>query len=162
MGAPILEGKALDKALQEKIADLELSVEHLSLLQANDALCLLKNALAMPKLQFILRTSPCCGNPLLSTFDGVLPNGLSKILNIELNDSQWKQASLPVQMGGLGVRSVCMLTHSAFLGSAAATQSLQIVILPKSFHDTEDPMVSSALVSWKSLMHKDEPIDEIR
>ena len=69
----------------------------LSLLQAHDALCLLKNALAMPKLQFILRTSPCAGKPLLTTFDGVLHNGLSKILNVELNDSQWKQASLLVQ-----------------------------------------------------------------
>ena len=109
-----LKGRAVDKVLWEKIADIEWSVERLSLMQAHDALCLQNKALAMPKLQYILRTSPCAGNPLLSTFDGVLCNDLSKILNIKLNDSQWIQASLPVQMGGLGVRRTCMLAPSAF------------------------------------------------
>ena len=137
-------------------------MECLSLLQAHDALCLLKNALAMPQLQYILRTSPCAGNSLLSTFDSVIHNGLSKILNVELNDSQWKQASLLVQMGGLGMRSACMLAPSAFLASAAATLSLQNAILPESLHDTEDPTVSFALASWKILTHKGEPIGGIR
>ena len=61
LGAPVPEGKAVDKALREKIADLERSMEHQSLLQAYDALCLLKNALAVPKLECVLRTSPCAG-----------------------------------------------------------------------------------------------------
>ena len=85
LGAPILERKAINTALQAKIKNLERSVKRLSLLQAHDALCLLKNALAMPKLQYILRTSPCAGNPLLSGFDDVLRRGLSKILNVDLN-----------------------------------------------------------------------------
>ena len=42
----LLEEKAVDAALQAQIKDLERSVERLSLLQAHDALCLLKNALA--------------------------------------------------------------------------------------------------------------------
>ena len=125
LGAPILEGKAVNKALQAKIKGIERSVERISLLQAYDALCLLKNALDMPKLRYILRTSPCAGNPLLSAFDDVLRRGLSKILNVDLDDSQWTQTSLPVQMGGLGVRSASMLAPSAFLASAAATLSLQ-------------------------------------
>ena len=107
------------------VPDLERSVERLSLLQDHDAPCLLKNALAISKLQYILRTSPCSGNPLLSTFDKVLRCGLSKILNVNLNDTQWTQATLPVFMGGLGVRSACMPAPSAFLVSAAATVSLQ-------------------------------------
>ena len=116
----------------------------------------------MHKLQYILRTSPCAVNPLLSTFDGVLRNRLSKILNVERNDSHWKQASLPVQMGRLGVRSECMLAPSAFLALAAATLSLRNAILPESLHDTEDPTVSFAPASWKTLTHKDEPIGWIR
>ena len=88
LGAPIVEGKAVNTALQAKIQDLEWSVELLSLLQAHDALCLLKNALTMPKLQYILRMSSCAGNPLLSAFDIVLRLGLFKILNVDLNDSQ--------------------------------------------------------------------------
>ena len=64
-----------------------------------------------------LRTSPCAGKPLQSTFDKVLRCGWSKILNVNLNDTQWTLATLPVYMGGLGVRSACMLAPSA---SAAA------------------------------------------
>jgi len=40
----------------------------------------------------------------------VLPQiGLSRILNVDLNDDDWLQASLPVNNGGLGIRSVTML-----------------------------------------------------
>ena len=51
LSEPILEWKAVNTALQANIKDLERSVELLSLLQAHDALCFLKNALAMPKLR---------------------------------------------------------------------------------------------------------------
>ena len=89
LGAPIFEGKAVNTALQAKINDLERSVERLSLLQAHDALCLLKNALTMPKLQYIHRTSPCADNLLLYALYDFLCRGLSKILTVDLNDSQW-------------------------------------------------------------------------
>ena len=82
----------------------------------------------------------------------------SKILNVELNDFQRKQASLPVQMDRLGVRSAYMLAPLAFLASAPAMVSLQNAILPESLHDTEDLIVSFAVASWKTLTHNDEPI----
>ena len=47
LGVPILEGKAVDRALIANITDLERSVERLSLLPAHDTLILLKNVLAM-------------------------------------------------------------------------------------------------------------------
>ena len=50
LGAPILEGKAVDRDQNANITDLQRSVERLSLLPAHDALCLLRNALATPKL----------------------------------------------------------------------------------------------------------------
>ena len=59
----------------------------------------------MPKMLYILRTSPCAGNPHLQEFDNVLRSGLDTILNVQLSDVQWKQASLPVHMGRLGMRS---------------------------------------------------------
>ena len=125
LGAPVLEGRAVDNVLKVKIATLERSIKRLSTLQSHDALCLLKNSIAIPKQLYILRTSPCTNNPLLQQFDMVLKNELETILNVQLSDTQWKQASLPVHMGGLGVRSACMLAPSAFLASAAATIPLQ-------------------------------------
>ena len=111
--APVLEGKAVDNALKDKIVTLERSITRLSTLQTHDALYLLKNSIAMRKLLYILRTSTCANNPLLQVFDMKLKERLQTILNVELNvelsNFQWKQVSLPVHMGGLGVRSACML-----------------------------------------------------
>ena len=110
----------------------------------------------------MLRTSPCAGNPLLSKFDNILRRGLSKILNVDLTDSQWTQASLPIQVGGLGVRSACTLAPSAFLASAAATLSLQNAILPEELREIEDTVFAFALSTWKSLSSNVEPFDDIR
>ena len=47
-----------------------------------------------------------------------------------MNDIQWTQATLPVKDGGLGIRSMIALAHSAFLTSAADTLRIQNGILP--------------------------------
>ena len=55
LGAPVLKGKAQDKAIQDKIDDLTSTVERLKHLQAHNALVILKNSLATPKLLYLLR-----------------------------------------------------------------------------------------------------------
>ena len=62
-------------------------------------------------------------------FDNTLRSGLTSILNVDLSENQWTQASLPVGDGGLGIRSAQMLAPSAFLASAASTLQLQQSIL---------------------------------
>ena len=111
----------------------------------------------MPKLLYILRTSPCANNPLLQQFDMMLKNGLETILNVQLSVTQWKQASLPVHMGGLRVRSVCMLAPSAFLASAAATLPLQEAIPSASVAGADDTEVSNIKTTWSCLANKTEP-----
>ena len=65
----------------------------------NYALVLFKNRLILSKLLYLLRTANCSGNMILLTFDDALRSGLSTIMNINLNDDQWIQASLPVRNG---------------------------------------------------------------
>jgi len=81
---------------------------------------------------YLLRTSDCGDNPLMSEFDNTLRSGLTSILNVDLSENQWTQASLPVGDGGLGIRSAQMLALSAFLASAASTFQLHQYILPNS------------------------------
>jgi len=59
LGSPVLKGKAQDAAISHKIDELKKAVDRLSLLQTHDALVLLMNSLAMPKLLYTLRTSDC-------------------------------------------------------------------------------------------------------
>ena len=112
--APVFKGSAQDTVLKQKVEQLQKAMERLSFVHSHDALVLLKSSLSMPKLIYFLRTSNCCDNPLLTTFASTLKQGLSSVLNVDLTESQWLQASLPVRHGGLGIRSVQMLAPSAF------------------------------------------------
>lgn len=164
LGAPVMAGTAVDHALREKKESLEQAIGRLFLLPAHDALCLLRNSIAIPKLLYTLRTSPCSNSPILAEFDGILRGGLCRLLNVNLSDVQWSQASLPVHKGGLGVRSACMLAPSAFLASAAATLPLQEAILAPSAlsMNNEDKAVKDALIVWHELTNAPEPSDTCR
>ena len=157
LGAPVIKGRAQDAVLREKIEQLTKAVERLSLIHSHDALVLLKNSLSLPKLMYFLRTSDFSDNHLLLTFDNILRSGLSSILNVELNDIQWLQASLPVRHGGLGIRSAYMLAPSAFLASAASTQDLQQSILPDYVSALEDEEVLEAEARWSQLSGTSRP-----
>ena len=85
------------------------------------------------------------------SFDDILRKGLSLVLYVELNDKQWSRVNLPIHIGGLGMRSACMLAPSAFLASAAATLPLQDAILAGSVQGIEDQAVTEAMNSWTSL-----------
>ena len=75
---------------------------------------------------------------------------------MELTDSQWSQASLPVRRGGLGFRSAAILAPSAFLASAVSTLEIQDAIL--AFHNPEDPQFAKAISAWQTLTKESPPI----
>ena len=79
----------MDCILSSLYEDLKLAVDRLQLISAHDALVLLKTCLGGPKLQFVLRSSPCCDHPLLRQFDDLLRLALSKFCNVALTDDQW-------------------------------------------------------------------------
>ena len=121
LGAPLLPGAALDNALSSRHAELAQAKSRLCQVTAHDALVLLKSSLSTPKLQHILRSSPCSGHQALNEIDSVLRSSVSEICNTVLSDTQWAQASLPVKAGGLGIRRSSHVAPSAFLASNAAT-----------------------------------------
>ena len=132
LGSPIGNLDSVTAALRGKINSLEIMGETLSHVSAQDALILLCNAFSIPKLLYILRTSPSFLSPALDSYDESLKSIVSRITNIhfEANDPAWSQATLPVGVGGLGIRSTVQLTPSAFLASASATHDLVQEILP--------------------------------
>ena len=72
----------------------------------------------------MLRCLPCVNHPELVKFDELVRTGIVRILNVDLSDQQWLQASLPVRNGGLGARRVAPLAISVYLASAASTRGL--------------------------------------
>src|SRR5207244_2681554 len=103
---------------------------------------------------YMLRASPCAGHAALSTFDESLRRALCCIVNLELTEDQWKQASLLIHFGGLGIRSVSSLAPSAFLASAAGTSVLQDAILPSS-HICSFDFAGQVLELWSSLSNSE-------
>ena len=114
----------MDLTLEKKLDDLK---PHL----AYDALVLLRASCNAPTLMYVMRSSPCAGHILLSDVDNSLRLTLSNITNIKITDEQWRQASLPVKAGGIGVRSVISIAPPAFLSSSTSTQQLQALLVGK-------------------------------
>ena len=87
----------------------------------------------------------------MAQFDSTVRAGLESILNVELSDTHWLQATLPVREGGLGVRSLVSLAPSAFLASAVSMHSLQDEILPQMSSCPDTDFISCA-DSWSQLV----------
>ena len=130
LGAPILPDVSLDEHLDNAISKLKAMENKLVDLSSQDALFIIRNSLALPKLNYILRATPCSGHHLLNVYDDNLRLMLINILNISLTDSEWAQATLPIGLGGLGVRKSAELAPSAYLASAAASLHLVDEVLP--------------------------------
>ena len=102
--SPIGGIEAIEIILQWKMTKLEKLGERLKVLQAHDALFLLKSAFSLPKLLYTLCRAPCDQSILLSSFDSLQMSLLESICYIHLTESGWLQASLPPTFGGSGVR----------------------------------------------------------
>ena len=93
----------------------------------------------------VMRSSPCTGHTLLSDIDNSLCLALSTIKNVNIADKQWRQASLPVKAGGIGVMLIAL---SAFLASSTSTQQLQAILLGKCKWQLSDQHFDNIMDDW--------------
>ncbi|XP_072930332.1 uncharacterized protein [Epargyreus clarus] len=92
---------------------------------------------------------PVCPRNILNSLDSLIRNTLVKILNCNLSEYAWSQASLPIRYGGLGIRKISSVSLPAFLASSHSTQSLIDKILHKmSFSNPEIAFVNEAETAW--------------
>ena len=124
LGAPLGE-QAMSTILEKKISELTTMGSRLEWISAHHALYLLRNCFSLPKLLYILRTSPCFDHPLVQSFDDLQIQLLQKLLNINLDDRAGSQASLPVRFGGLGVISAVKVAPSAYISSKLSCDCLE-------------------------------------
>ena len=148
LGAPLFV-EALPSAVEMKVAALKRLTSNLGYLHAHDALYLLKNCLAIPKLLHLLRCSPTWKTlDQLQAFDEDLQLSLESICNIRLDDNTWIQETLPTSKGGLGIHRSVDLSLPTFLSSSQATLDLVTSILP-----TNEPnsnfLLSEAICLWE-------------
>ena len=77
--------ESIEAVLTSKLESLKLMSKRLELLDAHDAMYLLKNCYSLPKLNYFLRASPCyLKEDLLLEYDETIRESLVSILNIKL------------------------------------------------------------------------------
>ena len=148
LGAPILQ-EANEVVLYEKLDSLKTMAERLKLLSSHDALFLLRQCFAIPKVMYLLRTSTAFRNSVwCEEFDETLRKSLQSILNVELEGSVWEQCSLPIKLGGLGIRKVSDVAGVAYLSSVCATsRGVQAMVSAEIFEETNNHF-DSAKQRW--------------
>ena len=129
LGTP-LSRKALDPELQARLDVFRSTCSRLETLDHHDALFLLKNVFHIPKLLYLLRTSPCHSSPIMRDFDDCMRSTLESITNCRLDDSAFQQATLPIKFGGLGVRSTVDISLPAYIASCIKTTDTVKELLP--------------------------------
>src|SRR6218665_1750795 len=124
LGAPLSTRDALSETQTARKAELRRMLYRLADVATHDALMLLRYSVIATRLLHTLRCCPCADHPELTKYDAELRSGLSIILNLPITDEAWIQASLPVNRGGFGIRSVTSLA------------------LPPSWHQPQAPIRS--------------------
>jgi hypothetical protein len=98
LGTP-LHVDGVEDAVRVHLVAFSRAVPRLSKLSAHEALFLIKNSLALPKLQYVLRTAPYFLVKTLKDFDDAVFQALTSCINVALDSSNQTQLSLPVRWG---------------------------------------------------------------
>ena len=153
LGAPVGDKSSVDMVLNNKLVEFRRLASRLTSLGAHDALFLLKNCFGLPQLLYTLRCAASFKSPILQEYDSVIQHTLKVILNVDLTDHVWRQASLPVSSGGIGIRLATDLALPAFLSSVNGAAYLTMKLLPSRLHAVScnyDPVYVAACVEWQT------------
>ena len=91
----------------------------------------------------------CLWSSVLPDYDNVIQQTLRIIFNVNLTETVWSQATLPVSSGGLGVRLAMDLALPAFLSSLNGSAALALQLLPSRFDTSpgiQDPVYVTAFM----------------
>ena len=121
----------------------------LEVLNPHQTFVLLKNAFAIPKLQYVLRASPAylCREEL-RVFDRALFDSLGRVANVSLEGDACKQVGFPVSFRGLGCRrsgDIALPSFIAFINSVG--ELVETILSRINIADTNE--LAEEVESWR-------------
>lgn len=129
----------------EHIATANRLIQNLQNIDAHTALYLLINCLCPTKVLYSLRTSRFYSRTdLLRRYDDVICSKVSSIANTVVNATAHDQLTLPISLGGLGIRRTSELALPAFLAPVHSVFALAST----SGTFNLDNYISDACVKW--------------
>lgn len=148
LGAPILE-ESFSAYIEDQQAKFESSTVRLLMLHSHVAFHIIKYCLFVPQLTYVLRCCPFWKHEnLLVNLDTSIKNILSQILNCSISENSWTQASLPIRMGGIGIRKISSISLPAFLSSVHSVGPLYHKIVFPALGDEPILGLDDALSAW--------------
>ncbi|XP_061713148.1 uncharacterized protein LOC133521996 [Cydia pomonella] len=124
LGSPIFE-ESYSNFISDTTSKFQNYESRLLEISPHFALCIIKFCLFVPKLMYVIR---CCSfskfQNLLIPLDNIIKNSLESILNLQLSEESWTQASLPIRHGGIGIRKISSVSTPAFLSSVHSSAIL--------------------------------------
>ncbi|XP_063368267.1 uncharacterized protein LOC134656640 [Cydia amplana] len=150
LGSPIFED-SFPNFIENSISKFKKYSNRLLEISPHYAITILKFCLFVPKLTYAIRCSPIWkfGNIILP-LDDLIKSTLESILNIQLSDHSWTQASLPIRHGGLGIRKISSVALPAFLSSVHSSASLIGKILKGLPSNYETAGLDEAKKAWST------------
>ena len=115
---------------------------------------LLRSCLGSCRVNHILRSVPPGPIlPQLQEFDKSLRSTLSEVLHCSIPNQAWTQATLPLSMGGLGLRQASRSASAAFVACCAMSRPLaqevlsieQDLAFPGESHATQDLLINHSI-----------------
>lgn len=158
LGSPITDN-AFEGVFRKKLDEMKLLFDRLLELENyHIAFFVLKNCFAVPKLIFLLRTTPTWNHKdLINEVDGEIRSTLQSLTNSKMDEDTWTLASLPVNSGGLGVRKVQDIALPAFMSSVNSVSQLVSTMLHHSTLQVEQiANYEDGLNEWSAL-HLEQP-----
>ncbi len=151
LGSPLHEN-GIENFARRKFDKIFLLINRLSSLQSHYAYFILKNCLAIPKLVYLLRCTPLWKyQNLLHEMDIQMKSALETLVNVQMNTDQWIQSSLPVNFGGLGIRSLLEISLPAYLASVNGVKDIVSTLINIQDYDSEIPFYAEALSIWSDI-----------
>ena len=130
---------------------IKLICERVQTLDAHWALFCLTRYTSAPRLNHMLRSAPVYLRPnILETIDRDVRETATKCVNVNLAEDAWRQASLPLRFGGLGLRGVADLALPCYLASAHSTLRLSQRIYTPVDAPTVPEFLSSAVAAFQA------------
>lgn len=151
LGSPLHEN-GMESFTRRKFEKMLVLINRLPTLQSHYAYFMLKNCLAIPKMVYLLRCTPLWKfQNLLNEIDIQLKNAMESIANVQMNTDQWIQSSLPVNYGGLGIRSLLEISLPAYLASVNGVKDIVSTLINIQDYESEIPFYTEALARWNDI-----------
>lgn len=150
LGAPLNDNSARN-VLEQKTFDFQKMSSRLANLSSHSAFFLLRTSISTPRLIYFLRCySSWRFDTEISHYDEALKLALERIVNCQLSPEAWSQSSLPVKLGGLGIRHASESALPCFLASFHSVRNSLSPYLTEEMINADESLVDG-LQMWKQM-----------